>query len=523
MSPSDPGATAAHTHSTKQCRARACQGPTAAQEVTESTGTKGWQVLSGQVRGYVPGTLVQAVLYLATSAVMTRLFSAKEYGEFALFFTGTQILSAVACQWLQQSINRFLPGLDEQGARRSLTYGIAVALIAVILPFCLVVGASSVFVAWCGGRPAWLYYLVPATLILVELSFYGPITTVLQASMRARRVSAYQVSDASLRFGLGTAIVLLVFHSPAGWLWAIACSLGIIVPLAWHDAGMPRVGADMGKHSGARSIVSQLARYGLPMTGVYVSFGVLSGGDRYIIEWLRGSHEVGIYAANFTLVAGGMSLLSAPITSATHPFLVAAWNRGAKGAAGAWVGRAFEWFFQLGVLSVAGLVVFGEDVARLVLGREFRQGWPVMPIVLCGLVAWQLGNYAHKPLEFAGRTATMFGISMVAALLSVGLNVALVPRFGYMAAAFASVLAYSCYTVLSFWVGRSVLRVRVDWKGILTRGAVIAFAGVVLAVLKREAQAQFGYAGGLGVAIIVAAAGGAVFVRIMLRGLVVEE
>ncbi|WP_277997842.1 hypothetical protein [Neomoorella glycerini] len=40
-----------------------------------------------------------------------------------------------------------------------------------------------------------------------------------------------------------------------------------------------------------------------------------------------------------------------------------------------------------------------------------------MPVVIAGIVTWQLGMYAYKPLEFAERTTLIVVFSLVAALL----------------------------------------------------------------------------------------------------------
>ena len=52
--------------------------------------------------------------------------------------------------------------------------------------------------------------------------------------------------------------------------------------------------------------------YGLPLVAWYVSAQILNIGDRYIIKYFLGNVEVGIYSANYSIVYGVTTLLSAP-------------------------------------------------------------------------------------------------------------------------------------------------------------------------------------------------------------------
>jgi O-antigen/teichoic acid export membrane protein len=227
--------------------------------------------------------------------------------------------------------------------------------------------------------------------------------------------------------------------------------------------------------------------------------------DRYVIQFFRGAGEVGIYAANYSLAAGVGGLITAPVLLATHPLLMRAWDAGRRDVAERWLGLIVEWYVVAGVLVVGVLVLFSADIAWLLLGAEFRAGHRVLPIAMAGAVAWQFGLYAQKPLEFEGRVRSVLGISVATAVLNVGTNLLLVPRFGYMAAAFSTVLAYVAYAALTATLGRRVLPWKLRWNEL---GGTLALAagGLVLAPLARAwAEPALGYAAGLAAAMTVTA------------------
>jgi O-antigen/teichoic acid export membrane protein len=155
------------------------------------------------------------------------------------------------------------------------------------------------------------------------------------------------------------------------------------------------------------------------------------------------------------------------------------------------------------VLVVGVLALFSADVARLLLGPEFREGHRVLPIAMAGSVAWQLGLYAQKPLEFAGRVRTVLAISVVAAASNVAINVVMVPRFGYVAAAYATLVAYAVYALLAAFAARRVLRWAMRWKE-LAGTLALSGAGLGLAWAARALAApSWGQGVGLAAALAV--------------------
>lgn len=410
------------------------------------------------------------MLGLGFVALFTRVFSARDFGRYGLVASIVTLATAVASQWLQQGATRFLPGAaggtlaETLGATALGLLGSAVAALVfgalVALPVVRMTGSS-----WAPFAPA-------AVAAVVLLVLFNGTCAVLQARMHASRYRVYRVLDAAARFGFAGGLVFVLARRAEMLLWAQVLSGLALVPFVWRDAALPGIRAVARAWRSHAARLRALAAYGVPMVGWYLAAVLLEVGDRYIIEFFRGSREVGIYSANYGLVNGAVGLLAAPILLAAHPFLMRAWERGNRPVAMQWLGAIAEWFAIAGLVLTAGLWIFARDVARLLLGPEFREGYRVMPLALGGLVAWQLGMYTHKPLEFAGATRTMLAASLVAAAANVGLNVVLVPHYGYLAAAYTTLACYAGYTVLTFALGRRLLRWAPDWRWLTSRAAL---------------------------------------------------
>lgn len=460
------------------------------------------RLLLQQILAYVPGSILPAFIALASAAIFTRIFSTDEYGRYSLVLSVTTLATALASQWLQQAINRYLPGASNIATRQEVKQ---VAAMGVILVAGLLGGVTLIVLSFRNLLPAeWREFVLPGALLMVTTSAFNPLGVVLQAEMQARQFSYYTLANAVARLILSLLIVFTFTRAPSGMVWGAVLGTAMLLPLLWYSAGLPQPNLLLRKESWSNYWrgIKQFAAYGFPMIGWFLTATLLNVGDRYIIQWFRGSAEVGIYSANYNFIQGAVGLIAAPILLAAHPFLMKAWGEGDRDNAGKWLGIIAEWFAVAGIMMVGATWLFSSDLATWFLGAEFRSGHVIMPAVIAGVVAWQLGMYAHKPLEFSERTGLMFALSLAAAGLNLILNIIFVPRYGYVAAAYTTLVSYLVYAIITSIAGQRILRWRIKAKQIvvitlLTVGSVLGLNQMRLLV-----QQDWGYGSGIIVAMI---------------------
>ncbi|MDP2423494.1 MAG: polysaccharide biosynthesis C-terminal domain-containing protein, partial [Bacteroidales bacterium] len=94
------------------------------------------------------------------------------------------------------------------------------------------------------------------------------------------------------------------------------------------------------------------------------------------------------------------------------------------------------------------------DVTILLVGPEYRSGAPVIPILLMANLF--LGIFYNLSVWFKITGKTLYGalIAVFGMLVTLVLNFALIPKMGYMGAAWATFICYGSMMVLSYLVGR---------------------------------------------------------------------
>jgi O-antigen/teichoic acid export membrane protein len=461
---------------------------------------------------YLPGTLLPGALALLSTIVFARILAVGDFGIYALAIAVMSTGSALTAQWVVQGMNRYLPGgaaLRAPGLKTAaliLATGSALIAAAVMIVTALAVGA--------GQSPRWAPALWPVALYLVVGAVGMVLGGVLQAEHRAARFSAYRTAEAVLRFAAGVTLVLLIPH-PASAIWAAPLAALLVLPLLWRAAGVGAEGAAghasrrSGWPSTARIRLSavRVVRYGVPMGGWFLAASMLEVGDRFVLQFFRGSQDVGLYAANYAIVAGVVAVACAPVLYAAHPILMRAWNTGEKAAAANLLGQVIHMLAAATLVGTGILVLFARDLSVVLLGPAYN-GHAIMPIVFAGHMLWHIAAYAHKPLEFGRRTRTMMIGAGAAAALNLGLNFLLVPRYGIMAAAWTTLAAYAGYLLACGWLGQRTLH----WPARplrLTGIAAATLAAVAAADLLRDelaarVSAGTGAAAALAVMLVLA-------------------
>ncbi len=414
---------------------------------------------------YVPSKMIPAFISLASASIFTRVFSTKEYGNYSLALSMAALLIAVLSQWLHQSINRYLPGIKLEEAKKEfkqnavfgLIINLVILIIISILCFPIMNYLLSVefkkIVLFC------MMYIFTQMIFI----FNGMI---LQAEMKAKQYTKFTVINASIRFAVAILLIFTIKRDIAFLFLSTVISNLLLIPFL-----MKVTNINHRYHFFNRSVrkkcflkVQEFLKYGIPISGWFIASIILNVGDRYVIQFFHGSEQVGIYAANYNFINGSIMLVTTPIVLATHPFLIRAWNTAKKESAAKWLGIITQLIFIFGLLLISLVWLFSGDIANIFLGKTFREGYVVMPIIIAGMVMWNLGMYAHKPFEFMEKTKELFLVAMVTALLNIVLNVIVVPVYGYVGAAYTTFISYAFYTVLVGVLGRRILNWKLGWK-----------------------------------------------------------
>lgn len=426
---------------------------------------------------YVPGVIIPALVALAWSTIFTRVFSEAEYGRYSIVVATAGLAALLGYRWLEQSIIRYVPK-ENSGRGEPVLEGAAVLGIALVSAAFLF-SMPAVFLV----SPEWRALVVGGLLLTVASGASTTLLAVLTVREQSRRYSIARSIEATVRLALSAFVVVYFRRDVSVLVWSSVVSHLFILILLAVRLQLPGVDVYLYKLDEVKKGLRKIAKYGLPLSIWFVLANLLTVGDRYVIQWLRGPAEVGVYTANYQLVQGSVMLAFAPVLLALNPRLMQDWESGHTQKTLDSLNDIIHALLAVGMAAVAGVEVLAPYVAHLVLGEAFRDGFRVMPVVLLGLTVWQVSNFIQKPLEFAERTCTMALYMLIAVVLNVATNVIFVPAYGYYAAAWTTAVSYVAYGALVYKAARRIGGPKLE----LTRLAKSAFITAIVFSLNKIA------------------------------------
>ena len=138
---------------------------------------------------------------------------------------------------------------------------------------------------------------------------------------------------------------------------------------------------------------------------------------------------------------------------------------------------ALKYYVMASMLIFLGIALF-RDLFALIVGRDFREGIFILPVVLGANVltgVWLNLSFWYKREERTSLAIVVTGSGLVA-MLAFGLW--LIPLWGYYGAAWARLASESAMVAVSWWLNRRYYPTPYDWRRI---GEYVAAALAVFA------------------------------------------
>jgi O-antigen/teichoic acid export membrane protein len=119
-------------------------------------------------------------------------------------------------------------------------------------------------------------------------------------------------------------------------------------------------------------------------------------------------------------------------------------------------------YFIIGCLLIFLGTMFNLSWIQYFVGKNFRSGLAVVPILLLANLC--LGVFYNLSMWYKLAHKTMYGayLTMFGAVITIAINVIFIPRYGYMASAWATLICYASTMIMSYITSRKQFPVKFD-------------------------------------------------------------
>ena len=196
----------------------------------------------------------------------------------------------------------------------------------------------------------------------------------------------------------------------------------------------------------------------------------------YIYKGSNAHEQLGIYGAA-SKIAMIMAMITQAFRYAYEPFVFGkAKDKDNRDT----YAKAMKFFIIFTLL--AFLVVMGYiDILKFLIGKDYWNGLEVVPIVMAAEI--MMGIYFNLSFWYKLIDKTIWGawFSGIGCAVLIAVNIIFVPKYGYMACAWAGFAGYGTAMTLSYFVGQKYYPIKYDLAGI---GKYVALAVICFVIIK---------------------------------------
>ena len=437
--------------------------------------------LAKQTAVYGISTIVVRFLSYLLTPYYTRIFGQETYGIVTDIYALIPLALTLLTMGMESSYFRFSAKAEEAGgdvraAKRRLfatTWG--VTSLAAVVFFVLVAsfrnGVAGLMGEAYAAHPEYVVWV--GLIILFDVWACIPFSR-LREQGRALLFVGIKALNVVMNVALAVAFGvagLFATEFGVGWVFVanlIASVVTWLVILATVDRTVPKINW---------ALLAAVFAYSLPLL-----VGGLAGTanefiDRQLIKYLvpeGAMAQVGIYGA-ITKIAVVMMLFYQMYRLAAEPFFLSNFKKSDFVQMNA---AALKYYVMASMLIFLGIALF-RDVFALIVGRDFREGIFILPVVLGANVltgVWLNLSFWYKREEKTSLAIVVTGVGLVSMLV---FGFWCIPVWGYYGAAWARLASESTMVAVSWWLNRRFYPTPYDWRRI---GEYVAAALAVFAV-----------------------------------------
>jgi O-antigen/teichoic acid export membrane protein len=449
---------------------------------------------AGQTAVYGLSTIAARTLNFFLTSVYTRTYSKSIYGIFGNMFSYAAMLQAVLSFGMETTFFRYL---NKHEDKKQQVYNNAfgaifittIVFLALTLPFIDVITRFIKIEQTTSFHDYKIYTLFFIAFLVIDAWCVVPFAKI-RAEGKPGRYGFIKLTNVIVFIALNLLFIyvlpFIIKHDLPGAAWIqgwfrpkwlgyiflsnlIASAATFLLLLPQILQFKPQFNAQMFR---------EMLIYSFPVLVANFSFIINENLDKLLLGVLLpariSSAEVGVYTA-CAKIAIFLNLFVQAFRLGAEPFFFSyAKNKNA----GVTYARIMN-YFVIAVSLIFVALIANIELLKHFISSEYWTGLNVVPLLLLGYLS--LGIYMNLSVWYKLSDQTRYGlyISGIGAVITILLNVIFIPKYSYMASAWASLIAYSAMMVLSYVWGQKHYPIPYDLKK--TLGYIIA--SVVLVYL----------------------------------------
>lgn len=385
--------------------------------------------------------------------IYTSYLTPKDYGITAVVGSIVSFLSVFYMLSLNASISRFYFDYNDDEEKLKEFWGTNILFViinSIIMSCVLILFHRFLIQPFAKGIEFYPYVLLG--IISITLN---PVYSIFQSTLQVQQNGKKYGINNFLYFliNLILTIFMVVFLKLQAKGVLLASSLTDIIFFIYTIINfLPKVKLTINKE-----FLKQSISYSFPLIPHSVAGWTMSMIDRLFLNTIKTTETVGLYNIGFQF-GNILNILSTAVNQAYVPWFYEKMGEGEKGK------ESIIKFCEYAVVGYGFIAMcislFTEDVLNLMVSKNFREGWMVVPFIAFAYVFNGIYYFFANPLFYNKKGTKYIVIGTVSsAIMNIIFNLLLVPQYGMIGSSLASTISSFVVSILILYISIKIEKI----------------------------------------------------------------
>ena len=399
---------------------------------------------------YMLSSLISKGINIFVLRIYTEYLTPSDYGILDTLNTIALLLPFFISLYLDSAFGRFYHEYKHDKEKLK-------QLFSTIFIFVSVFGSIVVFLALASSR-LWVTNLLSIPMYpYIFLAFIPPLFNqlgnlgliFLRQSLLSKHTAVVEITSVLINIAIALPLLIWADYGILAKLWgnfATALSLFLFYTIFFFRNGLLRLTFNI-------SMLKESLAFSVPLFPVFAGAWIAGVSDRLVIANYSSLEAVGLYSIGFT-IGKLMYVFQDAITQVTGPITMSGLIAD-KEATKIKIAQTSFYIWVVMLYINFGMFLFSKELIAIFADSAYSEAQIIIPIIAFSYVLGSQQRIFATVIAFHKKNWVISSGGIIQAVTNLGLNVIFVPKYGYFAAAFATVITVFLYSLwLYFWSQR---------------------------------------------------------------------
>lgn len=389
-------------------------------------------------------SFLQKSISVITTPVFTRILNTQEYGQYNVFHSWMNLITIIVTLNLSHGV--YAQGIikfeEHKNVFSSSLQGLTIFLILVWSGFYLI------FHEFWNRIFSLTTIQMMAMLIMIWMSaVYSFWATEQRSELKYKTLVFVTLMSSVFK------IILSLFFISVMQDSVTARILGMVFGELLFFAWMFFVQIYRGKRVFSRFYWRYSITFCIPLIPHYLSQAILNSADRIMIEKMVNTSAAGIYGLAYS-ISQIMSIFNLALQHTMEPWI---YRRIKENKVNSIAELSYILFIIIGIVNLVLMILAPEAVKVFAPEPYYSAIWVIPPVAMSVFFQFLYSIFACFEFYYE-KTAYITVATLGSGVLNILLNAIMIPRFGFIAAGYTTLISYIFYTLFHYCIMEKIIK-----------------------------------------------------------------